>query len=420
MYSDLILLTKHFPFNDGRTPGETFLESEISVLSEQAERVFVFAADAREGAVQTVALPENVTAVPLQRKKAATVSAISAGTGIRFFFSAPPEIREEAGGKSVREKLFLFYFASRAEQKLRRIQKWISRSGVVFGPDILIYSYWFYDFARTAVLLKKDLGSGTKHCISRAHRYDLYAYVHRLRYLPLRPWLIENLDHIFPCSRDGTQYLASRYGNPGGKIETVYVGTRDYGIQKWERRTNRCMISCSRIVPVKRVHRIIDALALLEERGISLTWVHIGGGETLECLRKECGKRLSLSRAVFLGNRPNREVLAYYAGHVVDFFINVSENEGLPAAIMEAASFGIPAVATDVGGTSELVADGVNGYLLNPRFTDGELADTIQKILALPDENYRKMRQNAREIWEDRFQARKNSLRMLEEAGKNV
>lgn len=420
MYSDLILLTKHFPFNDGQTPGETFLESEISVLSEQAERVYVFAADARAGAMQTVALPENVTAVPLQRRKAATVNAMSAGTGIRFFFAAPPEIREEAVGKSIGEKLFLFYFASRAAQKHRRIQKWISQSGVTFGPDILIYSYWFYDFARTAVLLKKDLGSGTKHCISRAHRYDLYAYVHRLHYLPLRPWLIENLDHIFPCSMDGTQYLTSQYGNPGNKIETVYVGTRDYGTQHWKRQTKRCMVSCSRIVPVKRVHRIMDAMVLLEERGVFLTWVHIGGGETLENLREECDKRLSLSKAEFLGNRPNEEVLSYYAGHEADVFVNVSENEGLPASIMEAASFGIPAIATDVGGTSELVSDGVNGYLLNQQFTDQELADTIQKMLALPDDDYRNMRQNARAIWEDRFQARKNSLRMLEEARKNV
>lgn len=46
-----------------------------------------------------------------------------------------------------------------------------------------------------------------------------------------------------------------------------------------------------------------------------------------------------------------------YSEHPVDVFINLSTNEGVPVSIMEAISFDIPIVATDVGGTSEIVTD---------------------------------------------------------------
>jgi len=48
---------------------------------------------------------------------------------------------------------------------------------------------------------------------------------------------------------------------------------------------------------------------------------------------------------------PHNDVLNYYASNPVDVFINTSSSEGLPVSIMEAMSFGIPVIATNVGGT---------------------------------------------------------------------
>lgn len=83
-------------------------------------------------------------------------------------------------------------------------------------------------------------------------------------------------------------------------------------------------------------------------------------------------------------------------------------------AIMESMSFGIPAIATDVGGTSEIVEDGVNGYLLRPDFTDEELAEKIREIAKLPTEEYRKLRINAREKFEREYNAVENNKRFLD------
>ncbi|MBU1616093.1 glycosyltransferase, partial [bacterium] len=58
--------------------------------------------------------------------------------------------------------------------------------------------------------------------------------------------------------------------------------------------------------------------------------------------------------------------------------------EGLPRAIMEAMSASLPVVATDVGGVSELVQDGVTGILVPPG--DGEaMASGIRRLLQDPD-----------------------------------
>ena len=48
-------------------------------------------------------------------------------------------------------------------------------------------------------------------------------------------------------------------------------------------------------------------------------------------------------------------MLDYYKNNIIDIFINLSASEGIPVSIMDAISFGIPCIATNVGGTGEIV-----------------------------------------------------------------
>jgi glycosyltransferase involved in cell wall biosynthesis len=64
---------------------------------------------------------------------------------------------------------------------------------------------------------------------------------------------------------------------------------------------------------------------------------------------------------------------------VLDLFVQSSFTEGLPNVVLEALAARIPVVATAVGGTPEVVADGVNGYLVPP----GDAAALARRILAL-------------------------------------
>ena len=76
----------------------------------------------------------------------------------------------------------------------------------------------------------------------------------------------------------------------------------------------------------------------------------------------------------------NQQIIDFYAKTPLDLFINVSESEGIPVSIMEAMSFGIPAIATNVGGTNEIVNQ-KNGYLIDSESTSEEISNYINNFL---------------------------------------
>lgn len=88
--------------------------------------------------------------------------------------------------------------------------------------------------------------------------------------------------------------------------------------------------------------------------------------------------RLGLGNAVrLLGHRT--DIVALH--HTFDIFVQSSEREGTPNAVLEAMAMETPLVATDVGGTSELVNDGVHGLLV-PRNVPAQLRTALERVLA--------------------------------------
>jgi glycosyltransferase involved in cell wall biosynthesis len=73
------------------------------------------------------------------------------------------------------------------------------------------------------------------------------------------------------------------------------------------------------------------------------------------------------------------EVHAVYRSQKVDGFILLSDSEGIPVSIMEALSYGIPVIATDTGGVSEIVTD-TNGILLPSNPEIGKIASAINGL----------------------------------------
>lgn len=83
-----------------------------------------------------------------------------------------------------------------------------------------------------------------------------------------------------------------------------------------------------------------------------------------------------------------------------DLFILPSYNEGLPLSILEAISYGIPIISTDVGSINEAVENGKNGFLVEPGNLD-QLADQTTKLVL--ENNISEMGTNSRIIAEERF-----------------
>jgi glycosyltransferase involved in cell wall biosynthesis len=119
-----------------------------------------------------------------------------------------------------------------------------------------------------------------------------------------------------------------------------------------------------------------------------------------------------LVEIVFKGFVPNKEVELYYASNPVDIFINLSTIEGLPISIMEAISYGIPIIATDVGGTKEIVCKDV-GMLLPQNITTQLVLKSIEDFYLRPQNEQQKMRSSAYNYWKFNFDATHNIKKLF-------
>jgi glycosyltransferase involved in cell wall biosynthesis len=130
---------------------------------------------------------------------------------------------------------------------------------------------------------------------------------------------------------------------------------------------------------------LLDALALLEQRGRKFHAVLVGEGKEREALERQV-ERLGLGgRVRFLGERPDVERLL----PGMDVFVLPSREEGIPNALLEAMAAGRPAVATAVGGTPEVMRDGETGWLVPPR-DSAALAEALEAALRDPAEASRR------------------------------
>lgn len=138
------------------------------------------------------------------------------------------------------------------------------------------------------------------------------------------------------------------------------------------------VVSVARLDTVKGLGLLIQATSQLIDAGIDMDLVLIGDGPD----RKELAHlvdALGISAHVhFLGYRSPTEVARRLA--VSDVFALPSFAEGVPVSLMEAMASGLPVVATNVGGVSELVDDGTNGYLIPPGSAE-ILASRIELLL---------------------------------------
>ncbi|MFH0851193.1 MAG: glycosyltransferase, partial [Candidatus Peregrinibacteria bacterium] len=168
------------------------------------------------------------------------------------------------------------------------------------------------------------------------------------------------------------------------------------------------IVSCARVVPLKRLNLIAKALRLVRRRA---EWTHIGGGTGLPDLQRIAAHLPPNVTARFTGHLTHSAVLQFYRDHPVDVFCTVSGREGLSVSLLEALSFGIPAIVTAVGGHLEIVNDRI-GVLLPKAVTPSELAHVFDSFNIHDTRRQRA----ACEIQRSKFSAQTNYRAFAEEA----
>ncbi len=402
----LVLLTKIYPFDKG----EEFIENEVPLLAAAFEKVIIISTSTADKPIQTRKTPENVSIYHISASKIKKGLPFAAAslfpfTGFKGYCGAE---EREALGHSFKKRMYLAYFIAKSDLVYDETVKILNNCELEQYQSVTFYSYWFYDVALVALRLKKCCGAALKRAVCRAHGYDLYPYRNSANYLPLRSYILKYIDTVYPCSQNGSNFLSGLYPGYSDKIQTAYLGTNDCGLSPEKEGNMLHIVSCCHIVPVKRVELLAQALEKLKDSGLKLKWTHFGGGDGLEALKKFAEESLTFMECHFAGEVKNTELMQYYQNNHVDLFVNTSSSEGLPVSIMEACSFGIPGIATDVGGTGEIIRDGETGYLLNADVTSDELAEKIRFAALLPSEKIQELRTNCRSLWKKEFCAEQN------------
>ncbi len=289
--------------------------------------------------------------------------------------------------------------------------------------DALHYSFWWYDCVFLAWLRRRE---GVRQAVTRTHGGDLYEERGSLAVATLfRNYQLSGLDAVYSVSDGGTRYLQERYPSYRDRFHTSYLGTADHGVAPRPCSMDTLVIvSCARVRNVKRVHLIGQALELVE--GISVRWVHFGGTarserdpamdqfmRSVDRLRQRPNIEVEL-----MGHMENDAIMEWYRHNPVHCFMSMSSTEGIPVSMMEAISFGIPVLSTDVGGCREIVNERT-GMLIPLDTSVEEVARIIEGFgkSALCDFEFRK---GVREEWLKKFNSKNNYVNFFNQImGKN-
>lgn len=256
--------------------------------------------------------------------------------------------------------------------------------------NALLYAYWLDESALALARAKRV--HPQQICVSRTHGFDLYAHRQSPPYQPSQERMIRSLDRVYTISNHGSEYLRSQHG---GAQESVHVARLGVPLPSFRAVASQDgvfrLVSCSSVSKLKRLGLVLEALPAA---GLGIEWTHIGTGPQLELLRQSSRRLPDHISVRWLGQIPHSEVMEFYRSTPIDAFINVSSSEGIPVSAMEALSFGIPVIATDVGGTAELV-NRECGLLLPADPSIQQVSSAIRQIADQAADGRASMRQAA-------------------------
>lgn len=379
----LYLFTAEYPYGYG----ETFLENEITILSGFFNRIIIVPYNANGSLWRK--LPENVVVKNRTRSKSA----------IALFDIASILLYEyrHCNNKSFFRKNRKLY-ASYLKKAIADAD--FIRSIVNPADSNYFYSFWMNDWALALSVAKRK--NYLDDFVFRSGGFDIWDERHEGNYIPFRAFNYKMSSGIYPNSKLAEIYLKNKGIFPE-KIKCRYWGTLDDGENPFLKNQPFIIVSCSGLIPLKRVNLIAEILSHISD--IKLKWIHFGDGPEHHQLEKKTNQLPPNIEVEWKGQVPNSEIKKFYKTHPVHLFITTSSTEGLPMSVQEAISYGIPVLATDVGGMKEVVPH-CAGRLLNNDFDPFQAAIIMKEMLS-GEINTVNFRKNVREFWKENFNAEK-------------
>ena len=389
---ELWLFTMRYPFG----LRESFLENELPVLCERFDRVIIVP-EQRDGPMRP--MPPGAELRMLLDEPYKSVSIWDMLRSPVITWKLIRSLHSDAPSLSTLRKQWPS-LRSRIAQLMYRAQRVGTELMPTYDPEkVVVYAYWTHDWATVLGLVKEDFPA--LRYFSRAHGFDLYEAQNRNGWIPFRHFQLEHVDRIYCASRSGQEHLAERFPDRNGLFALSRLGTSDHGPGPHDPRGPLKVVSCSFLIPRKRVLLLVEALSLMKR---PVQWTHFGGGVEEKLVLHAIAALPAHISADLRGMTTNADIMQWYKENPVDVFVHLSQLEGgVAVAIQEATSFGIPVVATDSGGVREIMVP-TTGVLLKNAVTAAEVAtvlDGIQEGRMATEE----FRTGVRAYWQAEFNA---------------
>lgn len=233
----------------------------------------------------------------------------------------------------------------------------------------------FGDSSCTVAMLAAEMGgfpfSFTLHgpgIFFEAHTWRLDAKIARAAFVACISWFCRSQATIFAPDH-------SR------RLHIIHCGIRPEVLTpRRHRGTGSKILFVGRLAEVKGVTVLLEALAEVIRVRPDTHVTLIGDGPERERFEQLAHHHGVADAVTFAGYRSQAEVADQLT--TTDVFVLPSYAEGVPVTLMEALGAAVPVIATQVGGVSELVEHGVNGFVIRP----GDPAPLVEHLLRLIDD----------------------------------
>ena len=390
MRTDLYLFTTNFPTG---LSGELWLQNEIRITHKNCERIFIFP---DHDTYDPLALPSNCypqkNVLASSEKEVLTLRDIFAISSI-ILSDLVPLSKQGAFISNLRYNISLV-------KKLYKKAKYISKQ--IEAPErSVLYSYWA-DNAATMACMIKTLKPNVK-AISRAHGYEIYEDLKKDKVIQFRNYQNRIIDNFYSVSKKGAEHLKCKHPSFANKYSVSYLGTNDHGLATYDPNEVLSIVTCCNLNTIKRIELVSEILKNIKQK---MKWHLIGDGPEMSKIKKANSILPENIEVIYHGYKSQEALFEFYRSTHLNLLISVSYSEGLPVTMMEAISFGIPLMVTNVGGCNE-ICNSQTGVLIDRDFDRKKAADILEKFKTSAM-NTTEFRSGCRDYWKDNFDASKN------------
>lgn len=252
-----------------------------------------------------------------------------------------------------------------------------------FNLDIL-HVHYAIPHATSAYLAKQILGTQKPVVITTLHGTDITLVGRDPAYYQIVKFSIERSCGVTAVSKNLRDQTCAYFGICSPPIEVIYnffiprshlVGKKPIRHQ-FVKDDEKLLLHTSNFRSVKRADDVVRIFLEVRKK-IPCKLLFVGSGAGLEGIHEMIEEQKLRDEIFFVGS--SRYIDSYVAS--ADLFLLPSEQESFGLAALEAMAYGVPVVATNVGGLPELIEHGVTGYLA-PKGDVKQMSDYALQLLS--------------------------------------